>query len=449
MRWVLASCLPQPSESMNPGPRSSVAATNWRASTRAIEGHRLVSIVGLGGCGKTRLALAAARRRERDGLVVYRVRLRPLVDPALVVTTIASVVVTANGADLNSLARALGRQPCLLFLDHCEHLLASCATTIAALLELAPNVRVLVSTREPLGVAGEHLFPLGLLGVPGPGEEDGSPSVELFVERVRAQMPSFSPAIHELRDIGGISRATGGLPLAIEIAAAQLPFGTTRDLLRSVSAPFDSAHTVDDPVALALMGVIDWTWARLLPAQQTLLARLSVFAGGCTMDGANAGCREHGSVAEELVGLVERNLITAQERGGSTRYEMLEPIREYAALRLAERHETNAIRDRLVSWLRGLIEPWSIPELHAWTDASAVLVPEQANVSASLAHLRDTHRSEEFVWFAVRACGMWINHGLADEIVRWLSPSVDDSVLTPAARCATAAGADGSSPCGR
>lgn len=178
-----------------------------------------------------------------------------------------------------------------------------------------------------------------------------------------------------IRETESICRTLGGLPLAIEIAAAQLPFMSIDELQRRVTAARASPQSGDEPSSTALAAMIDWSWATLDPGRQALLARLSVFEGGCTIDAAEAVCRPDGDVADDMSALVDRGLVISSERYGATRFEMLEPVRSFTTQRLANRHETDVTRDRMVAWIRGLVKGWSVPDLHACSEASDILCP--------------------------------------------------------------------------
>lgn len=181
---------------------------------------------------------------------------------------------------------------------------------------------------------------------------------------------------------------------------------------------------------------LDVAWGSLGPQLQTTLARLSVFDDGCTAVAAAAVVRRGMPIDADLTALTAKGLVRRSSVDTDIRYVVPGAVREFAAERLAERGETDVIRDRLVDWVRGLIEPWGVPELHAWAHASEPLVPELRNFAAALDHLAAQHRPDELVWLAVGACGMWLNHGHADEVVRWLEPFADDPFVSASARSA-------------
>ena len=173
----------------------------------------------------------------------------------------------------------MSREPCLFVIDNCEHLVDACADVVSELLQRTSNVRMLVTSRLSLKIEGEYVFQLGVLAISNPADTSASPAVEMFVERAMTIRSKFSSAPFREREIADICRALGGLPLAIEISAAQLAYMTPQDLLRRITSSLGYRRD-SDPGATALAEVIDWSWSMLSPAQQALFARLSVFVGG-------------------------------------------------------------------------------------------------------------------------------------------------------------------------
>ena len=423
-------------------PRTSFVGreAELRELDAAITGHRLVSIVGLGGSGKTRLALEAARTRDPDQ-VVYRVGLRPLTDPGLVLPAIAAVIglTPDKAADPVSLATRMSGQRFLLVVDNVEHVLDACREVVEAILDHTAGGRILITSRLPLSTEGEHVLRLAPLAVP-PAEavSETHAAVALFLERAREHTELVADA-DALLDIGAICRLLGGLPIAIELAAAQLAYLSPADLVDHLSEPLGPGPPDADAPQARVASVLDWCWSTLTPREQDVLARLSVLGDRWTLASAEAVCGGAGPVLEPLARLVDKSLVARIVGTGRARYEMLESVRDHAAGRLVERGDTDDTADRLVDWLQELTRRWSIAELYSWADAIDTLEPEHHNLLAGLEHLRVRGRTETLLWLAVRAAGMWTQRGFPGETSRWLEPLVDDPTLPAEARSAAAA----------
>ena len=298
-----------------------------RGVIAALESARLVTLVGPGGVGKTRLAIEAAR--AAGGRFVS---LAPIADAARIPAVICDAlgVTRVRGeSDIDALDRAVARAPLLLVADNLEHLPGS-GVLLGGLLERARALTILATSREPLGIHAERLYPVAPL--------DESPAVALFADRARARDPSFTvtPAVAE------ICRRVDGLPLAIELAAARL----------GLLSPAELADRLEDALALldqgprdaparhrTLRATLDWSFELLDDEERSAFSALGVFAGGCELDAAEGVT---GSGLAVLEGLVAKSLVTV--RGG--RLTLLEPVRQYAAERLAARCDVDAVRAR-------------------------------------------------------------------------------------------------------
>ncbi len=289
------------------------------------EEARIVTLTGPGGVGKTRFAVAVAGELSdafADG--TWFVALAPLRDPTLVLPTVAAAV----GAE-DDLATHLGSGAALLVLDNLEHVVES-APEIADLLGRCPGLRVLVTSRESLRVAGEREYPLSPL--------PESPSVELFRQRAAAVAPETEIDYGEAT---AICDRVDRLPLAIELAAARSKALSPAQILERLSARLDLLRggRVSDPRQQTLRATIEWSYDLLAPEEQDLFARLAVFVGGCTLEAAEAVC---GADLDVLQALVEKSLL----RFSNTRYWMLETIRELAEEKLEESDELEKLRRR-------------------------------------------------------------------------------------------------------
>jgi len=337
----------------------------------ALRRTRLLTLVGAGGIGKTRLSLQLAAEvldDYPDG--VWLVELAAIADAGLVVQAVASVLGVKEEAGrslLDVLVASCADKRLLVVLDNCEHLLEACATLCEHLLRGTAEARVLATSREPLRIGGEAAFPVPALDVPQPGRAEGDatyasyPAVRLFAERAGAVLPSFHLTAANGGTIGEICRHLDGIPLAIELAAARtraIPVETIAARLGDRFRLLSSGNRAALPRQQTLRALIDWSHDLLDERERTLLRRLSVFAGGWTIEGAEAVCAgdgfEQADVIELLAGLVDKSLIAADVQRG--RYRLLETIRQYAGEKLEASGEGAVIRERHVDFHLALAE---------------------------------------------------------------------------------------------
>ena len=326
----------------------------------------LLTITGAAGCGKTRLALAVATEiSRRPGFQVLWVDLAATTDPALVDSAIAAaldVQVGSGHPSVPALAESLNAAPTLLVLDNCEHLAAACTSVGVSLLAACPLLSVLATSRAALGGPDSHCLRLEPLPVPppaltaaaAPADIAAVASVELFAERVRAADASFGLSSHNASAVARICRTLDGLPLALELAAARMKIltadqlaGRLEDALSLLTRnPPDSARR-----HATLRRALDWSFDLLPPAQQALLARLSVFSGGWELDDAEhicpGGVLSGGDVLDALSDLVDHSLVVIESRtDGSRRFRLLEVVRQYADEQLRISGERSRFRAR-------------------------------------------------------------------------------------------------------
>ncbi|MDF5757965.1 BTAD domain-containing putative transcriptional regulator [Spongiactinospora sp. TRM90649] len=330
--------------------------------------HRLVTLIGPGGAGKTRLAIETARAvGERIPGGTWLAELAPVADPREVPQAVLTALgvrdplsSTAHGvrrpaddAETDAtarLVRAVGRRELLIVLDNCEHLIDAAARLADRLVAECPGLRVLATSREPLGIIGEALWPVGSLALPsreGSAEEIlRAPAVRLFTDRAATARPGFDPAA-DTGSIARICRDLDGLPLAIELAAARLRSLSAAQIADRLSDRFrllTGGSRTALPRHQTLRAVVSWSWDLLDDAERTLAARLSVFAGGTTLAGTESVCAggglERADVFDVLARLVDKSLVLAE----ADRYRMLETVRAYAAERLAESGEERRVR---------------------------------------------------------------------------------------------------------
>ena len=327
--------------------------------SEALKATPVVTLTGVGGVGKTRLALQVAAEvlpRFRDG--AWLCELQMVRDPGGVVDAVAAVFrVTARpGLSLDeSLVVYLRDQDALIVLDNCEHLLRPVAGLVAKIEAACPGVRVLATSREGLNLRGEQILVVPSLAVPEGNMSVDSltecDAVRLFIDRARAVKADFQVDAANAHAVGEVCRRLDGVPLAIELAAARVAAMNPAELARRLDRRF-RLLTGGERVAIerhqTLRATIDWSYDLMSDPEKRLLARLSVFAGGCTLEAAEAVCGndpiEVDEVLELLVGLVARSLVVADDAEPETRYRLLETIRQYGEERLAEVSETEACR---------------------------------------------------------------------------------------------------------
>ncbi|HEX2121109.1 MAG TPA: AAA family ATPase, partial [Thermoanaerobaculia bacterium] len=299
--------------------------------------QRLVTLTGAGGSGKTRLAAELALRldwQRRDS--VAWVELAACSDPLLVAQHAATALSLRVGR-LDALVEALRERDreLLLVLDDCDHLISACAELARTLLVSCPKLRILATSREPLGIAGERVWPVPPIA---PDE-----AVQLFAERAAAVDPNFALGAGNRPAVEEICRRLDGMPLAIELAAARIRVLTPAQIAAKLEDRFailtGGARTTI-PRHRTLRAAIDWSFDLLSEREQTLLARLSVFAGGFSLEAAETVC---GADLDLLTGLVDKSLVVTTRRE-AVRYHLLETIRQYGAERLDARGESEALR---------------------------------------------------------------------------------------------------------
>jgi predicted ATPase/DNA-binding CsgD family transcriptional regulator len=343
-------------------------------ASRLATSARLVTLTGAAGCGKTRLALrliGEINHHYADG--ICWVELASLAEPALAPQAVARrlrVSEQPGQSLLDGLLAALQERQLLLALDNCEHLLSACAELAEALLAQTA-VTVLATSREPLGVRGEMLYPVRPLSLPpltlpanDPDALSQFEAVQLFLERARAILPHFELTPENAATVAAICRRLDGIPLALELASARLNVLAAEQIAARLNYLFE---LLPPAVHLTyshhdtLHAAIKWSYDLLSQSEQILLRRLSVFAGGCSLATAEIVCAGEGvereRILELLASLVNKSLLTAETlQRGEARYRLLEPIRQYAQEKLIAAGERPAIGDRHLQYFLRLVE---------------------------------------------------------------------------------------------
>ncbi|MGE5071833.1 MAG: tetratricopeptide repeat protein [Anaerolineae bacterium] len=400
-----------------------------------LQTHRLVTLTGSGGTGKTRLSLQVAAQildRFKDG--VWFIELAPLSDPNLVPNVVASTLGVREepGKPLaRTLLDWLGSRELLLVVDNCEHLIESCAVYAQAVLQAGRGARILASSREPFAIPGEQAYRVPPLKAPTPEQaaripvEDLAqyPAVRLFTERARESLPSFRLAAPNAPAVVQICRRLDGIPLALELAAARVKVLQVDQIVERLDDRFrlltDGRRTAL-PHHQTLRSLIDWSYDLLTEQEQLLLRRLSAFSGGWTLTAAERVCAGEGlesaEILELLGRLVDKSLVMAEHDGEHSRYQMLETIRKYSRERLWKLGEGAAMRTRHLQYFVQLAEE-ADPKLHsadqlAWIDR---LETERDNCRAALEWAENDRQIEMGLRMAGALYAFWELRGYWSE----------------------------------
>jgi predicted ATPase/DNA-binding CsgD family transcriptional regulator len=410
---------------------------------RALSKSRLVTLTGVGGVGKTRVAERVARDRRRaypHG--VWLVELGELRDPALLTQTVLTELGLRghpSGDALGVLIDSLSGRQLLLVLDNCEHLLDEVAALSAALLRSCPGLQILATSRAPLRVVGETVLPVPPMAAPEPDRSGGLAglarydAVALFTERAAAAVAGFALTEDNYRAVAALCYRLDGLPLTIELAAGRL---------RSLS-PQQILSKLDDRYALltggergrpgrqqTLRASIEWSYQLCSPQEQRLWARLCVFAGNFELDAVEGVCT--GDIAgDEIVdlvsGLVDKSIVVRHDRGSVVQYRLLESIREFGLERLTEAGDGPALRMRHLQWYAALLRTAKAE----WISARQVywlsrLTGESANIRAALDFCLNEHGDADAVMEIVVGLplGYWWAHGRLGEGRHWLDEAL-------------------------
>jgi non-specific serine/threonine protein kinase len=400
-----------------------------------LQGTRLLTLTGAGGSGKTRLALETVTG-GRAGHDVAWVELSSLEDPALLPQHVAE---SAGFPDEVPTARALAQllhgHPRLLVLDNCEHLVDACADLATSLLQACPDLKILATSREALGVRGERAWLVPPLALPDPeAGEDGiraSEAVRLFVDRARDVAPDFTLGPGNAPTVAAICHALDGIPLAIELAAARVRVLSVGQILERLGASLDllaAGSRTTLPRHRTLRAALDWSYDLLDDDRRILLHRMSVFRGGATLDAVESICAEGEDarigMLDALASLVDRSLVVVREQNGEARYRLLETVRQYAVERLGVSGGEDDIRRRHAAYFSSLAaeaEPHlTLPSRPGWL---ARLLAELDNLREALAWTRHRAPADHVVlvgrlwwfWFSTRHWaegGRWISEAL-------------------------------------
>lgn len=404
---------------------------------------RLLTLIGPGGIGKTRLALRVAAEVNRafpDG--VWLVELASLEDSDLVANAVADAIGLRDlsGEPVDRLSEFLQSKRLLLVLDNCEHLLDECGALVTRLLARAPELRILATSRQPLGVEAEQVFLVAGLSVPSLAESASRSdlsrfeSVNLFVERAKMAVFGFEITDDECEPLVQLCRRLDGIPLAIELAAARIRSLTVRQLVERLECRLDvlsAGRYAELPRHRTLRAAIGWSFDLCSPGEQLLWARCSVFADGFDLEAAEAVCCGQGIAAEQVLdlvaALVDKSVLAREENTFRSRYRLLETVRQYGReklschperievsarhrdyyLRLSERAESDRFGPRHGEWL-------------------ARLLSEHSNLRAALEFCMN-ESGQEYAGLEIAAAlqAFWIDAGLHNEGRHWLDRALE------------------------
>jgi predicted ATPase len=446
-----------------PAPRSNLVGREQQILEvkRELETTRLLTLTGAGGAGKTRLALEVSRElleAYSDG--VWLVELAPLSEAELVPEAVAEALEVPEHPDeplADTLTEALGSRELLLVVDNCEHLLEVTARLVDILLDSCPRLRVLATSREALGVDGEMRWPVPPLSAPDPQrsttpeELEGSESARLFLARARNRDPSFAFTPGSAQAVAEVCRKLEGIPLAIELAAARvgtLSLEQISERLEDALGLLTHGGRTAAPRQRTIRGTLDWSHDLLSERERKSFRRLSVFAGGWTLEASEVVVSDESmgetAVLDLLSGLVEKSLVIAEmaAEGGRVRYRLLDPIRQYAFEKLEQSGEIEDVKRAHAEYFLTLAEE-AEPDLIGpreveWFER---LEEEIDNVRAALSWAQGHREAGLGLRLAGALMSFWLTDGHYGEGRRWIEGALAREGPTPAVARAKALGA--------
>jgi len=404
--------------------------------------NRLLTLTGVGGTGKTRLAMQAAGEMVDDFAEgVWIVELSSIFESEQVIRAVAAVLdirEKTNQPLMDSIVDFLKPREMLVVMDNCEHLISTCADFVEALLMVCPNLKIMVTSREALGLPGEISFHVPSLRLPDieklPKMEEvwNVESMQLFLDRAVSVKPDFTPGDNETKAVAQICSRLDGIPLAIELAAARvraLPVeeiaGRLSDRFRLLTGGIRSAM----PRQQTLQALIDWSYDLLTVQEKVLLRRVSVFSGGCALEAVESVCAGDGIDSHEILDLVTRlvdkSLVNYENRNGSARYDMLETIRQYALEKLVQSDEIEILRRKQLEYYSAYTEKIA-PEL--WRSRQVIwmdrLEDEHDNLRAALEWSQCEECGQDLLKLGMRIATsvslFWLVRGHWSEAWNWM-----------------------------
>ncbi|HEX2699872.1 MAG TPA: LuxR C-terminal-related transcriptional regulator [Acidimicrobiales bacterium] len=436
-----------------PAPLSSFIGRHGdlAALADALSRSRLVTVCGPGGTGKTRVALELARQQMADDADaawllrsepgaarddLWMVELASVEDPTLVAQAVSTAVLPrgpGHGSRITDLVNHLRTRQALLVLDNCEHVVEACAALVSKLLQGCPGLRVLATSREPLGMNGERVHWLQPLDVPGPNDVDlealsANEAVRLFAERAGDTCSGFTLTLEVAPAVAEICRRLDGLPLAIELAAARVSILSPQEIVARLDQTFRLLAGASAAVCArhqSLQAAFDWSHDLLSDAEAMMLRRTSVFAGGLSLAAAEAVCSGDGLAAEQILdllgALVTKSLVAMEKVSTGRRFRMLETVRSFARAKLDEAGESASILARHVEWCL----EWAaeLEQGRAGPTQQAALEQldvDRENFTAALTWARRSGDAETMLRLANSLTWFWEARGHLREGIAWL-----------------------------
>lgn len=421
---------------------------------RLLARHRVVTLTGPGGIGKTRLALkTAADVSAGVSGGIWFLDLAPVTDPALVARTVATVLGAREEPGVpvaDTIAASWRERQSLFVLDNCEHVIEASAELVDTLQSSCPGIRILATSREPLGIDGEVVWAVPPLGVPDSRQSLATDdfleldAVRLFVDRARLAVTGFAPDAGEAALIGDLCRRLDGLPLAIELAAARtrvLSVSQIADRLGDRFRLLAQRGASGSDRQRTLRATIDWSYDLLDEAEREMLDRLSVFAGGFTLEAVERVCAADETDAldalDRLTSLVGKSLVVVDWHADGNRFRLLESIRQYAAGKLAEAGESSAYRARHFAYFRDLTSGGYAKLGEAEGEAfGRMLDAEFENMRLALEAARELDDPKVLFDVAMEMWRYWYQRGHLAEGREWMETAIARAgdTLTPGER---------------
>ncbi|MCV6966130.1 LuxR family transcriptional regulator [Mycobacterium intermedium] len=392
--------------------------------------NRLTTLTGAGGAGKTRLAIEVAGQAAADfGDGVWYVDLAPIADPDLVAVATAGALHLADQpsrSTMDTIVRFVGDRRMLVLLDNCEHLLDATAALSTTLLSGCPELTLLTTSREPLGVAGEVTWRVPSLSV----DDD---AVELFVDRARRARSNFRLADDDTEAVREICRRLDGMPLAIELAAARARALSLEEIVDSLHDRFrllTGGRRTAVRRQQTLRASVDWSHALLTEPERVLFRRLAPFLGGFDLAAARAVAGgtevERYQVLDQLTLLVDKSLLVADDTGGRMRYRLLETVRQYALEKLGESGEADAIRARHRDYYESMAAQLDAPAETGHQQRVEQIEAEIDNLRAAFAWSRENDDIESALQLASSLQPLWLTRGRVREGMSWIDEALAD-----------------------
>jgi predicted ATPase/DNA-binding XRE family transcriptional regulator len=414
-----------------------------------LQDTHMLTLMGPGGIGKTRLSIRVAQEvldNYPDG--VWLVELAPILDPLLVPRTTAITIGLRDEPQrpvIDMLCDYLRQKKILIILDNCEHLIDACAHMSEKILHAAPNVRILASSREAFGIAGEVVYQVPSLGLPDIEQLPSIASlsqyeaVKLFIDRATAAVQNFTVTNENAPALAQLCHHLDGIPLAIELAAAKVRVLSLEQINKRLDDRFrllTGGSRTALPRHQTLRAAIDWSYDLLSPAEQTLFQRLSVFVDGWTLEAAESVCSDANIKSEDILDLlaqlIHKSLVHTEELQGQTHYRMLETIRQYANEKLGDSGESNLLRDNHLDYFLHLAEaaaPYLIrPEQLEWL---ARLDANYENLRAALEWALIKESTEPSLRLCAALARFWIIRCNWMEGSKWLESALGRFTQNP------------------